>query len=317
MFGRAATWSGSHGNEMTGPTARGRNRDNNRARASVPTHARLATIALAIAIVGIQPRAAEAQQLDSSTPPAPSTATRPEPPKNPASSFDVNVGASITSDYNYRGYTLSDHRPSASTNFSDDVQYLLRRRELGVGADAETSQFQMTDYAGIRPTFGQLTVEAGVAYYTYPGSAIDISYPEYYVAPTYALTSKLSVGLNAYFAPDYSRTGAWENYNSIQAKYTFDTGLSFSGELGRQGFGTTKATASSLAYALPDYTYWNLGFAYTYKALTFDLRYFATTLSKQSCFLITGTGQADTGSHGCDLAIIATMSWNASLSGQK
>ncbi len=84
------------------------------------------------------------------------------------------------------------------------------------------SQFQMTNYAGIRPVFGQLTVEAGVAYYSYPGSGIDISYPEYYVAPTYALTPKLTVGLSTYFAPDYSRTGAWENYNAIQSKYTFE-----------------------------------------------------------------------------------------------
>jgi uncharacterized protein (TIGR02001 family) len=310
---------------MTGPTQR-RSRHSGRARACVLRRAWLAAVgALAIATAGLQPRAASAQQLaqqmaqqlDSSTPPAPSTATRPEPPKNPASAFDVNVGASITSDYNYRGYTLSDHRPSVSNNIEATYSIFFAGVNTASVQMPNLSQFQMTDYAGIRPTFGQLTVEAGVAYYTYPGSAIDISYPEYYVAPTYALTSKLSVGLNAYFAPDYSRTGAWENYNSIQAKYTFDSGLAFSGELGRQGFGTTKATASSLAYALPNYTYWNLGFAYTYKVLTFDLRYFATTLSKQNCFLITGTGPPNVGSNGCEPAIIATMSWNANLSGLK
>ena len=281
--------------------------------------------AVAIAIVVIQPRAAKAQQMtqpiaqqaDSATPPAPSTATRPEPPKASTSSFDVNVGASITSDYNFRGYTLSDHKPSVSNNIEATYSIFFAGVNTASVQMPNLSQFQMTDYAGIRPTFGQLTVEAGVAYYSYPKSDIDISYAEYYVAPTYALTSKLTVGLNAYFAPDYSRTGAWENYNSIQAKYTFDWGLSLSGELGRQGFGTTKATAASPAFALPNYTYWNLGFAYTYKVLTFDLRYFATTLSKQSCFLITGTGQPNIGSNGCDPAVIATMSWNASLSGLK
>ena len=90
--------------------------------------------------------------------------------------------------------------------------------------------------------------------------------------------------MNAYYAPDYSRTGAWENFDSINAKYTFESGLAISGELGRQSFGTIKATAMDAAHKLPDYTYWNLGFSYTYKALTFDLRYFATTLSKQSAF---------------------------------
>lgn len=309
---------------MTGPTARDEGCHSKRASGSVPTlgsmprRARLATMgAFAIAIVSIQSRAVEAQQSDSATPPAPSTTTRPAPPKDATSSFDVNFGAAITSDYNYRGYTLSDHRPSASSNIEATYNIFFAGVNTASVDMPKLSQFQMTNYVGIRPTFGQLTVEAGIAYYSYPGSAIDISYPEYYVAPTYALTPKLSVGASAYFAPDYSRTGAWENYNAIQAKYTLDSGLSFSGELGRQGFGTTTATPSSPAYKLPDYTYWNLGFSYAYKAVTFDLRYFATTLSKQSCFLITGTGQAATGSNGCDPAVIATLSWNTSLSGLK
>ena len=179
------------------------------------------------------------------------------------------------------------------------------------------SQLQMTDYAGIRPVFGPITVETGVAYYSYPRSAIDTSYPEYYVAPSYALTSRFTIRVIAYYAPNYSRTGAWENYDSIDAKYTFDSGLAISGELGRQSFGTTMATATDTAHKLPDYTYWNLGFSYTYKALTFDLRYFAATLSKQSCFLITGTGQAAAGSNGCNPAVVATLSWNTSLSSLK
>ena len=215
--------------------------------------------ALATAIVGVQSPAVKAQQADSATPPAPSTTTRPAPPKDATSAFDVNFGAAITSDYNYRGYTLSDHRPSASSNIEATYNIFFAGVNTASVDMPKLSQFQMTNYVGIRPTFGQLTVEAGIAYYSYPGSAIDISYPEYYVAPTYALTPKLTVGVSAYFAPDYSRTGAWENYNAVQAKYTLDSGLSFSGELGRQGFGTTTATPSSPAYKLPDYTYWNLG----------------------------------------------------------
>jgi uncharacterized protein (TIGR02001 family) len=270
---------------------------------------------LAIAIVGLVPAVANAQ-VDSATPPAPSTTARPEPATG-SGSFDVNISASLTSDYNYRGYTLSDHRPSASTN----IEATYKTFFLGINTASVQmpmlSQLQMTNYAGLRPVFGSLTVETGVAYFSYPGSAIDISYPEFYLAPSYALTTKLTIGVNVYYAPDYSRTGAWENYDSVNAKYTFDSGLSLSGELGRQSFGTTRATAVAAAYQIPDYTYWNLGLSYTYKALTFDLRYFATTLSKQSCFLITGTGQAGIGSNGCEPAIIGTLSWNINLSGLK
>jgi uncharacterized protein (TIGR02001 family) len=302
------------------PTVTDRISSGGRAHGSVRSFGRLtATGALAIAIASTLQLPAKAQQADSATPPSPSTAARPAPRTDTASTsaFDVNVVASITSDYNYRGYTLSDHKPSASTNFEATYNILFADVNAASVQMPMLSQLQMTDYAGIRPVFGPVTVETGVAYYSYPGSAIDISYPEYYVAPSYALTSKLTIGVNAYYAPDYSRTGAWENYDSIDAKYAFDSGLAISGELGRQSFGTTKATATDEAHKLPDYAYWNLGVSYTYKALTFDLRYFATTLSKQSCFLITGTGQAAAGSNGCNPAVVATLSWNTSLSGLK
>jgi len=276
-----------------------------------------ATSALAVAIASAPRPQAKAQQADSATPPSPSTAAKPALRTDTTSKFDVSVTASITSDYNYRGYTLSDHKPSVSTNFEATYNIFFAGVDAASVQIPMLSQLQMTDYPGIRPIFGPITVETGIAYYSYPGSAIDIAYPEYYVAPSYALTSRFTIGIHAYYAPDYSRTGAWENYNSIDANYTFDSGLAISGELGRQSFGTTKATATDAAHKLPDYTYWNLGFSYTYKALKFDLRYFATTLSKQSCFLITGTGQAAAGSNGCNPAVVATLSWSTSLSGLK
>jgi uncharacterized protein (TIGR02001 family) len=303
---------------MNEPRVPDRINSDDRARGLVRRFARLtATGALAIAIASTLRPQANAQQAGSATPPAPSTAAMPAPRTDTASKFDVSVTAAITGDYNYRGYTLSDHKPSVSTNFEATYNILFAEVTADSVQIPMLSQLQMTDYAGIRPVFGPLTVETGVAYYSYPGSAIDISYPEYYVAPSYALTSRFTIGVNAYYAPDYSRTGAWENFDSINAKYTFDSGLAISGELGRQSFGTTKATATDAAHKLPDYTYWNLGFSYTYKALTFDLRYYATTLSKQSCFLITGTGQAALGSNGCEPAVIATLSWNTGLSGLK
>jgi uncharacterized protein (TIGR02001 family) len=269
-----------------------------------------------MAIVSAPRPQANAQEA-ASAPPARSTVASLASGTDTASKFDVSVAAAITSDYNYRGYTLSDHKPSASANFEATYGILFADVDAASVQIPMLSQLQMTDYVGVRPVFGPITVETGVAYYSYPGSIIDVSYPEYYVAPKYEVSTKLTIGVNVYYAPDYSRTGAWENFDSIDAKYTFDSGLAISGELGRQSFGTTKATAMDAAHKLPDYTYWNLGFSYTYKALKFDLRYFATTLSKQSCFLITGTGEAAAGSNGCNPALVATLSWNISLSGLK
>ena len=112
--------------------------------------------------------------------------------QNSGSTFDINASASVTSDYNYRGYTLSDHRPSASTNWEATYNIFFAGINAASVQMPMLSQIQTTSYGGIRPVFGNLTVETGIGYFSYPGSPIDISYPEYYIAPSYALTPKLT-----------------------------------------------------------------------------------------------------------------------------
>ena len=135
--------------------------------------------------------------------------------------------------------------------------------------------------------------------------------------PSYAVNPKLTLGLNIYYAPDYIRSGAWENYTSATAKYAITDALSVSGEIGRQRYGITDATEVAPAIALPDYTYWNLGFSYKYDFITFDVHFHDNTLSKQRCFLITGTGDPVRGSNGCGAALIGTVSLDSTLSAFK
>ena len=277
-----------------------------------------ATGLFAIFAIGLGSLSANAQAGVNAVPNVPAAATpiaTPPVPTQPL--FDATFNAAITSDYNYRGYTLSNHQPSASTNFQASYGIFFAGQNSSSVDIPHLGQLELVTAAGIRPVFGSLTIEVGAEYFSYPGSQITVDYPEYYVSPTYAVTPKLALGLNVLYAPDYSRTGAWEFYTSATAKYTFDSGFSLSAELGRQSFGTTRATATSSAIQLPDYTYWNAGFSYTYRMITFDLRYYADTLSRQSCYLITGTGTPATGSIDCDAAIIATLSWTLGLSNLK
>ncbi len=314
---------------MNEPRARSETNGGRRALGLAPHLRLILTGALALTAASVGSPTAEAQQSGGSAalnPPlvvkAPPAAGTPviDPavtlPANaqPASAFDAKFSAAVTSDYNYRGYTLSDHLPSVSANAEATYNILFASVNTASVQMPDLSHFQMTDTVGIRPAIGPVTIETGLAYYSYPGGANDPAYPEFYVAPTYAVTPKLTVALNVYYAPDYYRMGFWENYDSITAKYDIGWGLSFSGELGHQIFGAPTTTAASAAVALPDYTYGNAGFSYTYKSLTFDLHYHATTLSRQRCFLITGTGSPTGGSNGCDPAVIATLSWNVGLS---
>jgi uncharacterized protein (TIGR02001 family) len=236
---------------------------------------------------------------------------------SPTPSFDVSFGALITSDYNYRGYTLSNHQPSVSSYFEATYDILFAGAYASSVSFPGVPSLQMTYSAGVRPVFGPVTVEVGVGYYNYPGSHGIIDYPEYYLRPSYVVSSKLTLGLNVYYAPDYIRSGAWENYISGTAKYAITDALSISGEIGRQLYGTTNATPEIPAIALPDYTYWNFGFSYKYDFVTVDIRFHNNTLSKQRCFLITGTGDPVSGSNGCGSAVIGTISLDSTLSALK
>lgn len=303
----------------------------NRGALGVAPRLQLIVAVLVAAAASLASPTARAQQSGNSAAPAQPLVVKTAPAEMPvpdsalalpadtpsASVFDAKFGAALTSDYNYRGYTLSDHLPSVSANVEATYSILFASVNTASVQMPDLSHFQMTDTLGLRRAFGALTVETGGAIYSYPGGANDPSYAEVYVSPSYTVTKQLTVGLNVFYAPDYYRMGAWENYNSLAAKYDIGWGLSFSAELGHQFFGTTRATTTSPAIALPDYTYANAGFSYAYKSLTFDLRYHATTLSKQSCFLITGTGSPTGGSNGCDPAVIATLSWNMGLSEMK
>jgi uncharacterized protein (TIGR02001 family) len=183
-----------------------------------------------------------AQQADPSTQTtAPLVVKTQAPPATPAtetsSVFDAKFSTGITSDYNYRGYTLSNHLPSVSANGEAEYGIFFASVNVASVQMPGLSHFQMTDTLGLRRSFGALTIETGGAIYSYPGFAHDPSYAEVYLSPSYAVTKNLTVGLNVFYAPDYYRMGAWENYDSFAAKYESGWGLPFSAELGRQLFG--------------------------------------------------------------------------------
>jgi uncharacterized protein (TIGR02001 family) len=272
-------------------------------------------VALAIAAAVLAWSPAAAQQTDNNDDDAPMVTKAPadKTKTDSEATFDAKFNAALTSDYNYRGYTLSDHLPSVSSNVELDYSIFFTSVNGASVQFPGLSHFQMTNTVGLRPVFDKLTIESGVGYYSYPGSVVDESYAELYLSPSYVI-DKLTLGVNFYYGPNYYRTGAWENYNSVAGKYDFGSGWQLSGELGRQGFGTTHATATSPPIKLPDYVYGNFGVTYTYKSVAFDVHVHATTLSKQSCFLITGTGSATGGSNGCDPAIIGTVTWSSTVS---
>jgi hypothetical protein len=175
-------------------------------------------------------------------------------------------------------------------------------------------------YGGIRPTFGPLALDLGAWYYWYPrgtcynagvpgdcafngslpinGNVIkkDLSFLEGFARAAYTLGDFL-FGANYYGTGSFLHSGATGHYLSGTVKWTAPStipmpsgvGLYISGEYGYQWLGTSDAFyglagtpfAAGIPYA--DYATWNVGFGWTWKVFTLDLRYIDTDLSKADC----------------------------------
>ncbi len=255
----------------------------------------------------------------------------PVAPVAAAPAWDVTFGARIVSDYNFRGISQSDRKPGVQGYAEISYQWLY----AGIAAntvDLPTKPVAEVDFTyGIRPKWGPLTFDIGMIHYWYPDEK-RLFYPAgtwwtpantdfYDIAGKvlYNWQDKVMVGANVFHSPNWLGTGAKGTYYSATLKVVPPLpieGLAFSGELGRYDLGRTSASLGSIK--LKDYTYWNVGASYTYKAATLDLRYHDTNLSKANCFIntsdprgiISGSGQ----SKWCGAAFIATLSLDTSLS---
>src|SRR5690242_20933384 len=86
------------------------------------------------------------------------------------SPWDIAFGAAIMTDYNFRGITQSDHKPSVNAYF--EPRYNINSDwQVYAGLGGYSIDFpnnaaaEIDIYGGIRPTFGKLALDFGVWYY--------------------------------------------------------------------------------------------------------------------------------------------------------
>jgi uncharacterized protein (TIGR02001 family) len=238
------------------------------------------------------------------------------------SPWDIAFGAAIMSDYNFRGITQSNHKPSVAAyfepryNFNDSLQGY-------VGVSSESISFpnraaaEVDFYTGIRPTFGKLALDFGFWEYWYPGGQCfnalvpgeceangnlpntnvvksDLSFWEIYGKATYTLNDQFSFGGSVFWSPSVLNSGADGTFLAGTAKYILPTvlpngiGWFVSADVGHWFLGTSDSFYG-IPVGLPggvpykSYTTWDVGVAFTWKQFTLDLRYFDTDLNKGDC----------------------------------
>jgi hypothetical protein len=231
------------------------------------------TLSAAVLALAVSAAPAMAADLITKAPPAPAPAEAP-------SIFDIAFGGALMSDYNFRGITQSDHKPSMAAyfeprwNVTPNVQ--LYAGISGEGIDFPNHAAAEVDfYGGIRPTIDKLSLDFGLWYYYYPGGIefnglgpspstctngfftpagfcntlkSDVSFWEAYGKASLAVTDQVTLGANVFYSPSWLNSGAYGLYASGTAKVTApssmfpkDWGAYVSGELGHYWFGVTDA----------------------------------------------------------------------------
>jgi uncharacterized protein (TIGR02001 family) len=215
--------------------------------------------------------------------------------------FDVSFSAALTSDYMFRGITQTDHDPALQATLEATYGIFYGGVFVSnVDFRAPEPDVEFDLYGGIRPQLGPVSTDFGYVHYFYPQTP-DIEYGEAYGISSFSPIAMLELGSAAYYAPDYGQTGDDSFYVEGNATVSLPHDISLSGALGVQWYGS--------GVGLSDYTTWNVGASYTWKALTFDLRYHDTDLSTGTC------GNEYPSDDTCEARIVATLkvdtSWSA------
>lgn len=228
---------------------------------------------------------------------------RPEVAPVAGSSFDIAVGAAVTTDYVSRGITNSDSGP-AIQGYIEPSFGIFYGNVWSSNVDYGTgySGAEIDVGAGIRPELGPVSFDLGYVHYFYAPEEVSPDYGEFYAKASYDLKDWATLAGAAYFAPDYNQTGFSGTYVEGEVTVPLPHDFSLSGGAGYQFFEDPDAFEQFA---------WNVGVSYAWKSLTFDVRYWDTDLPGDECIARSGF------SNGCNARIVATLSFDTTWSALK
>lgn len=253
----------------------------------------------------------------------------------PAPLWDIAIGGSIASDYNFRGISQSDRGVSPAAYFELQYNWSFGQTYVGIGGLGVdfASAFGFSDpsaevdlYGGWRNTWGAFSLDLGYLYYWYPKEIFNTDFAEVYAKVGYAVTPNFSLGASVFYTPDLLNLSLFNGGNDVDSVYYAvnakwvtpwnynGVGSFISGELGYNDISFNPAIHA----VDPGYLYYNVGIAFTYKALTLDLRYHGTDMNATECFAALGSPASGVGGRPaqkyCDDTFVAKLSFDTLLS---
>ena len=204
--------------------------------------------------------------------------------EEPAPAVTVSGGATVVSDYRFRGISQTDKKFAVQGTLSVAHESGLYATVWGSSIDDYVAAFsdQEIDLSvGYKKTFDAVTVDVGVLYYYYPGAEAFGSYDSDFFEP-YASVSgtvgPVTAKLSAAYAPKQSAlsigAGKEDNlYTALDLSAAVpNTPVSLSAHIGHS-FGPSYLTIGD------EYTDWSLGASYTWNHITFGVSYVDTDKS--------------------------------------
>lgn len=196
-----------------------------------------------------------------------------------AAHAEVSANVAFTSDYVFRGVSLSDNGPAVQggVDWTNDQFY------AGAWGSSLAEGAELDLYAGVTPTTGPLTWDFGAMFYAYPGADDDGAeqdYIEFKASVAAPITDAFSIGAGLYWAPDnYGDTGE-AIYYEVSAEWAMTDSASLSAAFGNQRIEDPDGPFG--AAGSDDYNSWNIGASAGRGAFSLDIRYHDTDIDAGS-----------------------------------
>jgi uncharacterized protein (TIGR02001 family) len=232
--------------------------------------------------------------------------TAPSPPVAAAGKFGVALGLAGTTDYVSRGVTQDDSKPAIQGYIEPsyglgpslgDVFVNVWSSNVDFGSGFEGAEIDVT--GGLKPKFlgPKWSPNIGYVHYFYAPEHVSPDYGEIYAKTDYTFGQDDRYTLRAlvFFAPDFSQTGKTATWVAGGGRVKFWKNFAAYAGAGYQFFEDPNAHEQFA---------WTAGLSYYWKTLTFDVRYWDTNLSDDSC--VVRSGFAD----GCDARVVGTISFD-------
>lgn len=197
----------------------------------------------------------------------------------PVGPLTVSGSAALTSQYRFRGVSLSDEELAVQAGLSASHESGLYVGTWGSSLSGfgsfGGSNVELDVYGGYKADLGNAAVDVGLLWYLYPGTD-DTDYAEVYASVTGALgPASVKVGLN--YAPDQQAIGDEDNwYWYGDASY----GVPATPITLKAHVGYTTGDGSTLSGPDGNYVDWLIGADYAWRNFTVGVAYVDTDIKK-------------------------------------